>query len=89
MADEDTQDASQQASRPEPFAGGLDVKRLRLGPGDILVVRCDQVPSSDTAAAISNQVSACLGAAGHGKTKVLVIGPDMSLEVISKTEMPG
>jgi sarcosine oxidase gamma subunit len=72
----------------ERKAVDIDFKRLRLTPGDILVVRTDRCPSPEEAAALSDQVSACLGAAGHGSTKVLVLGPDMSLEVITKTEMP-
>ena len=56
-----------------------EVQRLRLEPGDALVVRLESEPSMQSADAIKNRVRAVLDL---DTVPVLVLGPGVSLEVV-------
>lgn len=56
-----------------------EVQRLRLEPGDALVVRLEREPDMDEAARIKARVRATLG---RDTVPVLVLGPGASLEVV-------
>jgi len=62
----------------------IDVKRLRLEPGDVLVVRTDRPVSHEQADAIRRQI-ALAGLPG----KVLVHGPELTLGVLNHTAFSG
>jgi hypothetical protein len=56
-----------------------EVQRLKLEPGETLVVRCGTEPSNAEVAFIQEQMRAIVGE----HVPVLVLGPDMTLEVVS------
>lgn len=66
---------------------GIDVKRLRIAPGDILVLRCDEEPKPDWCAAVKAGLDLILARAGHSQVSVLILGPGQALEVVGHAEV--
>jgi hypothetical protein len=62
-----------------------EVQRLRLAPGDALVVRLAQSPSEADIHAIAERVKGELGS--PFRVPVLVLGPNASIEVLSPPEV--
>ena len=57
-----------------------EVQRLRLEPGDALVIRLDREPSMQDAHDAQGRVRAVLG---RGDIPVLVLGPSATVEVVA------
>lgn len=66
----------------------IDVRRLRLGPGDLVVVRSTDDLDEQTAARIRTGLRELLDVSGHTKTRVIVLGPRLSLEVLGEGDIP-
>lgn len=60
----------------------IDVKRLQLKPGDLLVVRSTEELDQVTADRIRAGIRQLLTNAGHPNTRVMILGPKLSVEVL-------
>src|SRR5260221_223825 len=67
----------------------IDVKRLRLEPGDVLVIRCDIEPNVSWAEELERQVHAIIDVEGRPPVPVMITGPDLSLLVLTPPKSEG
>jgi len=61
----------------------IDVRRLRLEPGDILAIRLAKRPTGDQLERYDSAIRAMLIRAGHGEIPVLYLEPGASLEILT------
>jgi hypothetical protein len=62
--------------------GDIDVKRLRLQSGDVVVIRLDTVPTRDQAKAIQESFR---GLIPHG-VKTMILAKGVDIEVLTEAE---
>lgn len=60
----------------------IEVRRLRLRPGDIVILKCSDSLSSAMHESIGVDIRSCLNDAGHGTVPVMLLDESMSIEVI-------
>jgi len=71
-----------------PWPTDIDVRRLKLGPRDLLAVSTPKTLNPDQILRVNETVRAALKDAGHPETKVLILTEGTSLGVIEPEAEP-
>ncbi len=70
------------------FDPEIDVKRLRLMPGDVVILTIPERATSEFAAKLTESVQDALIAAGHGETPIAISVAGVDISVLGPNE-PG
>lgn len=67
-------------------SNSIDVRRLRLAPGDVLVAKVDGDVDQGEAYRLRAVLQNVLAEAGHPETRVLIIAGETELEVLTAAQ---